>query len=406
MNWKQKIILTSITILGVSLSSSTVWAGYPALPELLANILLKQPEQKLLQGFKDIQNAQYSLSQNWLGGDVDVIVNHENDALTDNEKVKNWQLGVEFPIALSRQRQAEQLVGTAYNQYISSQQNYLKWLASAKLRDLLWQYKISQIQTSAAQNALLKSRALHLKVSKKVKAGESPEIDLLLANKEIFKHQKEFVDQQTLLEIAKNNFQVWTQTNQLPENIIESTIENSHLDQHPEILKLRSQLEINQSELIKVKSYSKESPRIFLGAKNDHDSNTNNTALVFQLSVPLGINPSNDVHIAKQNQSIYEQQAKIERAKIELQQTIYQAKQELSSAYFAIRFSEKQFRIAQKALNMSETAYQLGESNIQNLLLVQQQTLNAKLEFELAKARQGHAIAIFNQVSGNILGAQ
>ncbi len=110
--------------------------------------------------------------------------------------------------------------------------------------------------------------------------------------------------------------------------------------------------------------------------------------------------------MAEQKRNVYEQQAVLDTAKIQLEQQIFQAQQNLASAKQSILFSKKQYKISQQALTMSETAYQLGETNIQNLLLVQQDTAEAKLNYELAQARSGRAIADLNQISGHILGAE
>jgi len=373
---------------------------------LLDNIVQKQPEQKLVESLKTIQSAQQSLSQSWIAGDIDLKIAHENDALTDNERQRNWEIGVDFPIFLPDQKQVQTRLSKSFQAQIPAQQDYLKWLASAKLRNLAWQYKIAEIETIAAQNALKQSQSLQIKVEKKVNAGESPQIDLLLANKEIINWQKSLVKQQLVLAIARKNFQTWTQSQKLPLDILETQANEQLLEQHPQIQKLNSALDVNQSQLQTIKSFKKDSPRLYLGAKNDRNRSNNNTALMFEVSIPLGFNPTYSGKVAQQKQNINQQQVAIDSAKIVLEQNVYQAKQKLLSAKQNIKLSEQQYQISQRALKMSEQAYQLGETDIQNLLLVQQQSLAAKLDYQLAKAKHGQAIAKFNQISGQILGAQ
>lgn len=372
---------------------------------LLDNVIQQQPEQQTIQGIQELHSANQSLSNSWISGDVDLIVHHENDALTDNEDFKNWEVGVEFPIWLPSQKNAQKQLTSDYSREVTARQTYLRWLASSRLRKLVWNYRSAAIEVTAAKSSLKKSQSLQQKVQKKVEAGESPDIDLLLAKKAVLKQQNQLVQKQSTLTIARIQFQNWTQTEQLPENIKERPYAPIDLTLHPKIIKLASELNMSESELQKIKSFKQDSPRLFLGAKNDKDRNDENTALMFEVSIPLGVNPRYSPKVAEQKRSIYEKQALLEKTKIQLEQDIFKAQQVLASAKQSILFSKQQYDISKKALAMSERAYQLGETNIQNLLLVQQQTAQAKLNYELAQVRSSQAIAGLNQISGHILGA-
>ncbi|MFK5986027.1 MAG: TolC family protein [Pseudomonadota bacterium] len=374
--------------------------------KLLEPIIQQQPEQLIIRGIEELQDANQSLSNSWIAGDVDLIVHHENDTLTDNNDYKNWQVGVEFPIWLTGQKNAQLQVAKSYGQELSSQKNYLRWLASNKLRKLVWNHQTAKIEVQAARSVLQKSQALQYKVQQKVKAGESPKIDLLLANKVVLKQQNQLVKKQSILTIAQHQFQKWTQTNHLPQNIQERTLAFIPLEQHPKIIKLRSKLQVSQSDLQKTTSFKQQSPRLFLGAKSDRDSSSENNSLIFEVSIPLGMGSSYLPQVAEKKRHVYTQQALLDKAKIQLEQDIFLAQQSLASAKQSIHFSRQQYEISQQALLMSEKAYQLGETNIQNLLMVQQQTAEAKLNYQLVQVRKGQAIANLNQISGHILGAQ
>ncbi|MDX2505289.1 MAG: TolC family protein [Gammaproteobacteria bacterium] len=406
MNLKYYFNAFTLSLIGLGLMPYSASAVSLDFVQLLDNVIQHQPEQQTTKGIAEVHSANQSLSDSWISGDVDLIVHHENDTLTDNNDYKNWEVGVEFPIWLPSQKNAQKQITASYGQELSAQQTYLRWLASSVLRKLVWSYQSAEIEVEAAHSALQKSKSLRHKVQQKVKAGESPRIDLLLANKAVLKQQNELIQKQSALTIAQYQFQKWTQTNQPPENIKERPLAAIPLMQHPKIVKLLSALQISQSSLQKVKSFKQESPRIFVGAKNDKDKNTEDTALMFEVSIPLGVNPTFSPKVAEQKRNVYEQQAVLDTAKIQLEQQIFQAQQNLASAKQSILFSKKQYKISQQALTMSETAYQLGETNIQNLLLVQQDTAEAKLNYELAQARSGRAIADLNQISGHILGAE
>ena len=406
MKLKYSLKFFALTVMILWLPPASTFAVSMDFVKLLDNVIQQQPEQQITKGIQEIHSANQSLSNSWISGDVDLIIRHENDTLTDDDGYKDWEAGVEFPLWLPGQKSAQKQLTASYGQELSAQQSYLRWLASSSLRKLVWNHKTAVIEVDAARSALQKTRSLQHKVQQKVKAGESPKIDLLLADKAVLKQQNQLVKKQSILTIAQHQFQKWTQTSQPPQNIQERTLSPVPMEQHPEIVMLMSTLQISQAELQKTKSFKRESPRLYLGAKNQKDRNAENTALMFEVSIPLGMNPRYSPKVAEEKRNVYEQQALLDKAKIQLEQAIFRAQQTLASAKQSIHFSKQQYKLSQKALTMSETAYQLGETNIQNLLLVQQQTAEAKLNYNLVQARSGRATANLNQVSGHILGAQ
>ncbi len=384
-------------------------AAYSAPAELVAlldNIIENQPEQQITQGLQEMHSTNQQYSDSWIAGDVDLVVHHENDTLTDNDDYKNWQVGVEFPLWLSSQKQAQKTITRSYGEQLSAYQLYLRWLASEQLRKLVWNYRTAEIEVDAARSALQKSQSLLNKVILKVKAGESPRIDQLLAHKAVLKQQNNLVQKRSTLTIAQNQFRRWTRTHNLPQNILEQPLSPLPLDQHPKIIQLSSALQISRAMMKKTQAGKRDNPKVFLGAQNDKDKSSENNSLILEVSIPLGVNPGFSPRLAEKKRNVYEQQAVLDKARIQLEQAIFQAQQQLTSAQQSIHLAKEQYAISIKALSMSEQAYQLGETNIQNLLLVQQQTAEAKRDFRLAEARSGQAIANLNQVSGHILGAQ
>jgi len=404
-------LMKSINVLMI-LGSSLIVTPISALAasinfvELMDNVIQNQPQQQVKNSIKEIHAANQSLSDSWISGDADIIVHHENDALTDNDDYKNWQVGIEFPIWMPSQKSAQKQLTNSYSNEITAQDIYLRWLASETLRNLVWEYHIAKVEIDAARSALHKSRSLQQKVSQKVNAGESPKIDLILANKVVLEQQNKLIKKQSAFSMAQHNFQSWTQTNSFPKNIQERLLPPKAVDQHPEVIMLSSDIQLSESELKKTRSLKQESPRIFLGAQNDKDKNDENTSLIVEVSIPLGINPRYMPKVAEKKRTIYEKKATLDRAKVKLERAIFKAQQSLATAKQNIIFSKQQYELSKKALAMSEEAYQIGEMNIQNLLLVQQQSDESKLNYELAQAQAGQATAKLNQISGNILGVE
>ena len=113
---------------------------------LLQNVLQKQPEQMSLSGYDEVERSANTASNSWFAGNTNLVVAHENDAMTGNLDKQKWQIGAEFPLWLPGQADSQALLAKGYTELRNDQVHYLEWQASGQVRDLVWQYKEAQVQ--------------------------------------------------------------------------------------------------------------------------------------------------------------------------------------------------------------------------------------------------------------------
>ncbi len=394
-----KTLVTSIALF-TSLSVPQAFSASTGYLNLLETVAQHQPEQLTAAGLQSLQAANQSLADSWLAGDVTLKIHHENDAMTGNQDIQNWAVGAEFPVWYPSQLDALEGVSSSYQQQVSAQSSYLTWLASSKLRMLAWEYKKATIELNLAQSALQQSQTLQEKVQKKVAVGESTQLDLLLSQKAVLKQQTLVSQKQGLVNLAQSQFEVWTQSKVLPTEISETQLESKLLDEHPQLRWLQAFYQTSEAQLVQQKSMKQAGPTFYLGTQNDKDRVIDNTSLVFEVSIPLGVNPSNGVAIAAQQQEMLSQKAKLAQAKLELQQAIIAAQQAVETNQQQGLLVQQQSALDQEALLLAEKSYQYGASTLQDLLLIQKQALESQLNLELTNANLGQSIANYNQVVG------
>ncbi|MCF6254481.1 MAG: TolC family protein, partial [Thiomicrorhabdus sp.] len=363
-------------LLGASLSVSTsmalaapaVSADYAA---LVIPVVQQQPEALMTEGLEAQFSANQSLSNSWLSDSAAITVTHENDALTDDLDTQNWAMGVEFSLLLPQQKNALQGVSEAYQAQLSVQQNYLSWLASGKVRQLVWQYSKAEISLNLAESALKKSLELKENVKMKVEVGDSTQLDLLMAEKFVLEQQAQVAQKQGLLALAQKQLQFWTQTAELPSDITEVHHEAWNLKTHPKLRWMQSAYEVSTAQLSQQKTLNKSGPSFFVGAQKDQNRVDENTFLFIEVSVPIGASPSNQVAIAEKQQAQQMQKMELLQAQQALEQSVLAAEQTISINENNQQLAQQQNHIAQETLRLAEQAYQLGESSIQSLLLIQ-----------------------------------
>lgn len=379
-------------------------ASQPTFSELLQAYIQQQPQQQTLSALQNVQQAQKDQAGGWIAGDINVVVHHENDALTDDNNAQNWQVGAEFPVWLPSQKQGLSDLAEVYQQNLPVEQAYLNWQASGILRQLIWDYQIASAKLAIAQQTLTTSEQLLESVQKKVALGESPLIDGVLAEQTFLSHKAALMEQQSQLDMAKQAYQKWTGFSTLPTTIIEPKSSVS-LEQHPEMMQLQSQLALANADLRQIEVQKSGQPSLYLGAQQDKLANQTDTSLVMEVVIPLGLNPEFGVKKAQQKLQIQRNQARVEQTQKSILLAQQQAEQQLSQLQRSIDLTSQQQQLAEQALEMSLKAYKLGAITVQNLLLIQQQATDAQRNAVLAQHQFGQATANYNQISGDILGA-
>ncbi len=402
---KRKVPQMVAWLLGASLSmgANTVLAASSDYIALVVPVVQQQPEALISEGLQSLFLANQSLSNNWLSDSMAITVMHENDALTGDLDTQNWALGVEFSLLLPKQQDALKVVSEAYQKRLLEQNLYLNWLASGKLRQLVWRYKKAKIAVDLAETALQKSLDLQENVKQRVGVGDSPQLDLLLAEKFVLEQQSQVSQKQGMFELARKEFHFWTQQAQLPLDVTETLQEVWSIQKHPKLRWIQSAYDISKAQYSQQKTLNKSGPSFLVGAQNDQNNTEYNTFLFIEVSVPIGSAPLNRVNVAEKQQALYAQRAELVRAEQALKVLVLNAEQAIAMSEKNQLLAQKQNQISQETLRLAEQAYQLGESSIQSFLLIQKEALASLLNLELANVRLEEAIANSNQVKGHIL---
>ncbi|BCN92525.1 hypothetical protein THMIRHAM_03100 [Thiomicrorhabdus immobilis] len=371
--------------------------------ELLQNVQQQQPEQAALQSYGELETTVSQSADSWFAGNANLVVAHENDALTGDLQKQKWHIGAEMPLWLPGQAQSQQNLARGLADLNSYQAWYLKWQASGQLRDLVWQYQESQVKADIAEQSVAQAQQLNDLIATLVKVGEKPKIDALLADKALLNAQAQRLNLQSMLESNRQQYQYWTNTQELPSPLTE-TIAKVDLQKHPELNRLKAQLAVLGAEYQTAKATEKDNPTFSFGGFQEEDKATSaNNSLYAQITYPLGSSPLKKVETAKQRTAFLEKQAEVKRYQMVLENQLKKAKQQISLAQQKLSLMQQELQIATQTLQLATQAYKAGESNIQTLVNAQQDFLNSKLQQSLTEIELNKAIAQHNQIAGDSL---
>lgn len=380
------------------------------LKAVLQAVITKQPEQFEVQNYASLAASHQKVSQSWLPNGMNMMVRHENDALTDDTGFQSWETGVSFPVAIGDQANAYAQLGEVYQQQSIHYPQLLNLQASALTRQLVWELKMAEVEWQRSQQNLGLVAALASKVESLVKAGDSPKMDLVLVQKERVQAEKLSLEAQNQYQQKLANYQFWTGFSQLPDDIQEVqtlgqapdwTNAQNQLESHPQVLWAQSQLQQVQAKKQLAETQSVEKPNLFVGAKSEQDDQTSaRTSLMLEMSFPLGKPARYSAQIAEQNLAVSESQVRLQKTQQYLFNQARQAYQVLLQSQQLADLARQQVDLSEQALSMAEKAYELGETNIQTLLQVQTQMLKALLDSERQQVLVQQNLALYWQALG------
>lgn len=386
----------------------------PSLSQVAQAVYQRLAEQTLLTGYEQVAQAQSAFKSGFLAEGVTVNLKHQSDALTEQTGQFSWEGGVALPLGLGAQNQARRELSTLYGAQRDAYERLLQSQASGVARQSVWTVKKAQaiLQHATEQEAVFSQ--LTQQVQQAVKAGEQPQLDLVLARKAQAQANTQRLAALTQLNQAWSSYEYWTGLNTLPNNVMENfsndvsgSIALSDVSKHPKVQWQALQLQKAQGQLALERAQSKPKSTLFLGAVSEQDAQTSaRSQLIAEVSIPLGTPASYQAAMAEQAYGVSEQNSALLQAQQTVQQSVRLQALELQ-AFGALQQSLKEaLAQSQQAYDMAKAGYQQGETPMATLLLAQQQRLQSQLDWAISEVEYGQKISAFLQERGDNLVTQ
>jgi outer membrane protein TolC len=265
------------------------------------------------------------------------------------------------------------------------------------LRESAWQLRRAQVEWDMAQQENGVWQQLLQGVTQSVRAGEKPALDQKLAEQAQLKSEASLAQAQAQLQQARALLQSWGVDSDIKD--LQEALSQADWQNHPALVWQRNQVQQAQAQRRMAESEVSGQPSIELTAKQEQDDQTQaNNALVLALSLPFG--EGNRLAVAERLQQQTEQQVALAKLQRQIHQAWLQADSALKLAQQQDRLAQQQADLSAQTLVMARQAYQSGETNLTDLLRVQQQSLFDQRQAALSRLEVHYRIARFNQVLG------
>lgn len=372
------------------------------LHDVMEKAFARNPMQASLQAKKYGVEAKSIMAKSLLPHAPAVSLQHQNDALASGRGERDWQAEVELPVWLPSQRSSRLNVAEASSDDLQKNRENTRLESAGKVRDALWDVAMNTQLSEVADKKFEATKQLEGDVSQRYRAGELAKVDLMLAEQETLAAERTAVRAEAELMHARHRYIVLTGLNDMPAQYEEQKSDIDNYDQSPLWQAAESRVSVTERERELVQIERRENPQVLINARTQRGpfDNAYNDSVGLRVRIPLDSQVRSAPLQASAEEAVGAAMTERESIRFNLETALHEAEHNLSVSQEELRIATKQHEIAQESLRLARKAFQLGETDLVNLVRVQTQTFETERAYQIRQIQLKWDIARYNQAVG------
>jgi outer membrane protein TolC len=374
------------------------------LPKVVDLTLEKFPDMAWLQSLEEEAAAISLRGKSWTAGASQASYSFQEAATGANGgKLHYINAGVQVPLWNIGQRDAELAVGEQADTSAKSQTIVTKLRVAGLVRGALWDMDLQKIRYEQAQAEIKVYEQLHEKIGRRVELGDLPRSDVLLAQTELLQKRSTLIQAEAELMHARKRYSSITQIAKVPKDYHEKLVDLKEIEQnHPSLVAINSQINRKQAELDAIKAIGSGQTNVLAGFNGDAGNDASNHTASFSIgvNVPFGGSDHLAPHVAAINVELNKLISEREQLFRNLKQAHHEAEHNLEVNRAELANANELKTATENLLNMSNTAFSVGEIDLMDLLKIQSKAQQAILNAKERAVMLERDIALYNQAVG------
>jgi outer membrane protein TolC len=356
--------------------------------------------------FARLQQANDALSDALFAEPMMANLNHFNDAIGSGDGFQEWEGGVDMPLWLPGQKQAQQSLSQKFIAALPAYQARLQLQASAEVRQLVWQVKLAEAELEQAALVLETAKKLEQDVKKRVDAGDLPTTEALLASSNTLEKHGLMAEAESRLEQQLETYSLITGEQDLPAKVTETLDPDTAITaSHPQLAMQDQVIARLQAEMGIAQYAGAANPNLSVGVRRERgdDKESFNHSLGVGISVALNDSRYSQPAVAEASAALAEAQVQRREIERQLNKTLLARQQTLKATRKQLELISEQNKTTQEYYQLQKRAFDLGELNLLDLLRSQvraNESRNRKRQLEVQVEQN---IAAVNQALGVLL---
>ena len=373
-----------------------------SLKQVLDKTIIRNPQQYQLNADAYHVSVRQAMAKSWLPNAPAISIYHQNDTMTSARNERDWQVFLEVPIWLPKQRLYRSKVAELSLQDLDSSRESVKLKVAGSVRDALWDIEMNSKQVLLANERIKLANQLELDVDKKFKAGELAKTDLMLIQQERMLAERQLLLTKAELMHARHRYILLTGLNEMPVQFEEGLSPKEDFEQSPIWLAAQSKVNLAQGESELVESEKRENPQVMVNARNSQGAfdTQYNQSLGFTVRIPLD-NPGRSGPLQSQaEKQIANAMTERESLRLAMLADLHEAEHNLNTTKLELEIATRQLEIAREQARLSKKAFALGESDLTSVIRIQAQAFEVENTVALRQTQYQWNIARYNQAVG------
>jgi cobalt-zinc-cadmium efflux system outer membrane protein len=357
-------------------------------------------EIKALETDADAWNEKGS---SFLGGVPAFTVRYQSDKIYNNEGLEEIEAGVELPLWRWGQRSAARNVAESTWGQASYSEQLMRWQAAGELRVSLWKILLAENAIHHAETIISYSVQFVDAISRRHELGDLPEADVILAKADLLEKQIELTEIGAILADANRDYRALTGLEHRPALFEELQIESHDVKQnHPYLLDALADVSSLSASKKYIQQESKENPILFIGTRSETVSRnlSSDDSIGISLRIPFGGSSFNRTKVSAANRELADAEVELARRHRNLDLMLHEAEHSLTTTITALAIAEQRDELYQRRLAMATSAFEKGETDLLDMLLIQNNAQDASLESSRRRIELQRDIAFHNQAIG------
>lgn len=373
------------------------------LREAVGRALARNPTRVVLIARLEESKALTRQAESFWAGDPSFALRHQNDAIGDQDGLREWEWGVELPLWLPGQKGARQAVAQEAAAAASASGSALALAVAGLVREALWDVALRENQAAIASRERDTAAQLEGDVGKRVRLGDLARADLILAQQETLARRAAELRARGEHANARHRYAALTGLEILPDTYREQPARARTVgDHHPLLAEASAAVARALAERNQVRGERYASPTLTVGTRHEREASEADYANGFGaiLTVPLGLASQRAPALARAELSLAEAQGSREALRRRLALAAEEAARDLETVRAELAVAERQHALAQENLGLARRSFALGESDLVSLMRIQALAFGAERGFRQKGLELGLAIARLNQAMG------
>lgn len=378
-------------------------AGF-TLHALTQQVYERLPEKAGEAKFGELQSANEALANAMFAepmvGNLSVF---EDSIVGTNNGMQEWEGSVDMPLWLPGQRDSRQKLADKIAQQLPAYQQRSMLIAAQQVRSLIWDIKLAETTVEQSQQVWQTAQKLEKDVTSRVKAGDLPNTERLLASSNTIEARTKLVSAQASLQEKLKTYQYFTGTLNVPADYQEILSQQAEVtSEHPYIQMQDQYIDMLRSKQDLARYDSAVNPNLSVGMRRDRgdrrESYTNSLGL--GISIALNDKRYSQPAVAEAAAELADAQVQRQQLLRDLNAQLIVARESLQSKQDQLALFTEQDKTTQSYFALQKRAFDLGEINLIDLLRSQVLANESHSRLNLLKVEVEMIISNINQILG------